>query len=297
MDPSLSIDSAFPGGPPLLPALDAAARRVLSSVEIVTDPKSETLAAFHQMLVREFQAEECEELATFQRELARNSLDPDVRFICVAMRDGERVVSGSYGSVQDGALAVRFTLTEEPYRGLGISQRASGLLVEAARDFCASRSTLLSAIGGECVDRSEAYWNRLSLWPENGMRRLYLESPDRTSYAEMPYEIPPLAWNRDGTPARDGMIEHLQIALAGQDKEVLPGTLEGVLKRWWEVWYIRPSCDFDGEEAWQRHQEQVWGIFESRIMRAIRSEKGLIPISRDKRVEMIQDGYIFKQCC
>ena len=276
-----------------LPALSPSRIRIFRSAETVTDPTSDTLKAFHQMLSRHFQEEECEELETFQHELARNLRDPDVRFICVAMRDGKRIVSGAYGSAQDGILAVRFTVTEEPYRGKGISQRASQLLVDAARDFSAARGLELHTIAGECLDRTEAYVNGLCIEPGNPRRRLYLQSADGRSYSELHYEIPPLAWNRDGTPVRDGAVEHLQLAIAGQATEVSPAMLESILRRWWEVWYIRPLADFESPQAWQRHQQHVWDILENRILKPIRLEKGLVPLSKERRRELLTKGYVF----
>ena len=100
---------------------------------------------------------------------------------------------------------------------------------------------------------------------------------------EIHYEVPPLAWNPDGTPAIDGISEHLQAVVEGYTEKVPVPVLEGILKDWWNEWYIRPRDQFQNDEAWELHKETVWGILENKILAPMRSVSELKLTSKKDR--------------
>ena len=220
--------------------------------EIIVDPDSKTIDNFHQMLQPHFEEGEIEPVEVFHREMRRNR-DPesDARFILTFLRKG---VSGAYGSIQEGTLAIRFTLTEVSDRGTGVSQEADRLLIETAEEIGIQKGKPLEALVGECVERSESYWNRMEIEPGNGMKRAYF--PDTKE--EIYYRLPPLEWNSDGTPSSDDVItEHLQVAAKGHPQEIPVARLKEIVNPWWDEWYIRPRDNFDSDQAWERHKETV----------------------------------------
>ncbi|MFA4873051.1 MAG: hypothetical protein WC659_03895 [Patescibacteria group bacterium] len=266
--------------------------RAQQGTEVVLTPDSRSLVDFHALLIKKFRPGEVEPLEVFQDEMSRNqNQDSNVRFIGVVARDplNNEVISGAYGSVQDGILAIRFTLTEgdeylgtpateqaekqgyqgfSAYRSTGVSQWVDELLVEVAREQqkLMNPEKDLVALVCEAVPKSQHYWNKLEIEPGNGMRRLY--KPE--SGEEVHYELPPLAWNKDGTPAQEGITEHLQIAVKGHQDSVLVSELEKILKDWWKAWYIRPRDQFESNEAWELHKRTVWNILENNIIAPIR---------------------------
>ncbi len=253
--------------------------RISHKAEVITDPESQTVQDFHEFLCKHFKQEEVEPVDVFRRELASNSnSDANARYLCTALR-GEKnnLISAAYGSVQGGVLAIRFTLTEISDRGTGVSQKADALLVDEAEKFCTAKGLDLRAYVGEAVDRSESYWNNMEIESGNGMRRLYATG------SEIHYEIPPLAWNSDGTPAQDGIDEHLQVAVKGCSERVPVEVLQQILKDWWSQWYIRPRDQFESDAAWYDHQRVVWDILEIKILAPIRGAGELVLMSKKVR--------------
>lgn len=276
-------------------------KRVASTAEVITDPESPGLAEFVAKLHKQFRSGEVEGLSIFQDELRSNgSPDPKAHYICIVLRDplnGE-MVSGAYGSIDRfGTLAIRFTLTEasylgEPpdsradekgfggfrgYRGTGISQEADRLLMEEAREFGDKE---IKAMVGEAIGRSEAYWNKIELEPDNGNRRLYRQQPDGGKN-EFKYRLPPLSWNPDGTPASREMEEHLQIAVRGYKDQIPASILKEIIRNWWETWYIRRKEQFNDETAWQKHVDVVWAVFEN-LFKDIPDSENLMLRTRDE---------------
>ena len=241
--------------------------------EVVTDPESPKLKAFHRMLTRIFRPGEVEPLAVFQAELGK----PNFIFTEV-----ERPISGAYGSVEGDILAIRFTSTEIMDRGTGVSQEADRKLIEKAREICQQQGQQLRGLVAECVWRSESYWNDLEIEPDNGMRRLY--RPTRTGkLQQIFYTIPPLEWNPDGTSATEPIKENLQVAIAGYPKQVPTKELAQILRTWWQGWYIRPQDQFESDQAWQRHQDTVWNTLESRVIQPISKYENLTLLSKAER--------------
>ena len=290
-------------------------RAVTSRHSFPCDPESFASSGFYELLQRNFRPDELEPLEIFQQELSRND-DPNskVNFICVVFPDCYRedmaepkAASGSYASVQNNILAMRFTVTESefpglPYspeqnereykglrvfRGTGISREADILMSKQA-DIVArqqykkglTNDPEIKVLIGECVERSEAYWNKREIEKNNGIRRLY--HPD--SGNQMYYRIPPLKWNKDGTPVNyEAVEENLQIAMKGFSEQIPVEKLAEVLQTWWEAWYIRPREMFDDEVAWERHKSFVMKILEEEILGPIKKCEFLNLISRDER--------------
>ncbi len=254
-------------------------KRVSNNAEIITSPESQTLKDFHEFLGHFFKPEEIEPLEVWQRELANEN--PDTRYILTALRDPKdknKLVSAAYGSIHNGILALRFTLTEVSYRATGISQKVDDLLIEEAKSFCEKKGIELNVYIGEAVEKSEGYWNRQEVESGNGMRRMYLPGGE-----EIYYELPPLAWNEDGTPAADGISEHLQVAVKDYPEKIPVPVLEGILKDWWSEWYIRPRDQFESDEAWEFHKKTVWDILENKILAPMRSVSKLKLTSKNER--------------
>ncbi|MBI4994688.1 hypothetical protein HZC21_03525 [Candidatus Peregrinibacteria bacterium] len=278
-------------------------KRVSSLAEVVTDPESPELVDFVASLHRQFKPGEVENLKVFQDELRGNGKpDSKAHYICVVLRDplNNEVASGAYGSVDNfGTLALRFTLTEasylgEPpdpraderdfkgfrgYRGTGVSQVADNLLMDKAVKLSGDKG--LNAIVGEAVSRSEAYWNKFEIEAGNGMRRLYIQKPDGAE-EEFKYRLPPLSWNSDGTPASEEIEEHLQVAVRGCKNQISVNTLKEIVRHWWETWYIRGEEQFDNKEAWQKHIDTVWAIFED-LFRPVADVENLVLRTRNER--------------
>jgi RimJ/RimL family protein N-acetyltransferase len=248
--------------------------------EVITDPNSPALAEFHNFLVKNFRPEEIEDLPVFINELENEN--PNVHFILTVLRDPQsehELASAAYGSVQNGVLAIRFTLTEAEARGTGISQEADKLLIDKAKEFCVRKGEELKALVCEAVELSEGYWNRQEIEPGNGMRRIYGQETGK----EMHYELPPLAWNSDGTQAQDGITEHLQISIKGYQDKIPVLELENILRNWWQAWYIRPREQFESDDAWGLHKRAVWEILETKILAPIRQVGELTLLSKKER--------------
>ncbi len=160
-----------------------------------------------------------------------------------------------------------------------------GQFFRPAEEIAEKQGYPLEAYICEAVELSERYWNRLEIEPGNGMRRIYAPGTKE----EIHYELPPLAWNRDGTPAAEGVPEHLQIAVKGQNDKLSVATLDRILTDWWQEWYIRPQEDFKDEEglqdkdAWDRHCNTVWEILNEKILAPLRESPTLDLISKDRR--------------
>jgi len=249
--------------------------KIIKAHEVIIGPDSPALEDFHDFLGKVFDPNEIEPLEVFQREMMNEK--PATRYILTALRDPDhedRLVSAAYGSVQNGVLAVRFTLTEageaKSYRGKGLSQVADQALIKEAEAYSLKEGVQLKALIGECVELSEGYWNTQEIEPGNGMKRMYL--PDGS---EMHYELPPLSWNKDGTPASNGIPEHLQLALRGSTETVKVAELENTLRSWWAEWYIRPRDQFDSDEAWQKHQQTVWKVLDEKVLAPLSSTEEL----------------------
>lgn len=273
------------------------------------DPESFSSSGFYKLLQRNFKPDELEPLEVFQRELSHNSdPNPKVNFICVVFpTTDDKAVSGSYGSVQNNIFAMRFTVTEAEfpgfpyspkqdergytglrgYRGTGISRKTDSLLLEEAKKIAQQQyekgltnDPEIKVLIGECVVRSEAYWNGHEIEKGNGMRRLY--HPD--SGQQMYYRLPPLKWNKDGTPVSyEAVEENLQIAMKGFPERIPVVKLAEILRTWWEAWYIRPKEMFDDEAAWERHKSFVMKILEEEILAPIQKYEFLNLVSRDER--------------
>ncbi len=278
--------------------------RVATNSEIVTDPESPSLAEIHAFLTKNFKEGEVEPLEVFQAELASNETpNSPSRFICVLLRDPEynAVVSCAYGSVQNGIIAIRFTLTESHlhinktpdspmdrddsanfinYRGSGISQEADRLLIQAAQKHAQEQGQECEAVVAEAVERSERYWNEVEIEPDNGLRRLYDPQTGKQIY----YRLPPLDWNSDGTAANeDVMVENLQVAVKGHKNEIPTAKLAEILHNWWQVWYIRPESQFENKAAWERHKAKVEGILKDEILAPLSKLEHVVPKSRADR--------------
>ncbi|MFA4818652.1 MAG: hypothetical protein WC621_02300 [Patescibacteria group bacterium] len=280
--------------------------RVGNQAEVILSPEAESLADFHAFLEKNFKPGEVESLEVFQEEMSRNkNPDSKTRFICTLLKDplDNKFVSGAYGSVQDGILAIRFTLTEAKlylgypvskqekkpgfkgfrgYRGTGLSQRVDELLLGVAREQqeLMHPGKKLEVLVGEAVDQSEAYWNGFEIEPGNGMRRLYKPGNGEQVY----YRLPPLEWNADGTPFDNRVVkENLQIAVAGSPKQISVEKLAQVLKSWWDSWYIRRRERFQDDKAWEKHKNTVRMILEDEIIKPIKNYEVLDLLSRDER--------------
>lgn len=257
--------------------------KITKAHEVIIGPDSPTLNDFHSFLGRVFNPDEIEPLDVFQRELRNEK--PGVRYILTALRDpdhSDRLISAAYGSVQNGVLAIRFTLTEageaRSYRGTGLSQIADFALIKEAEAYSQQKGVELKALVGEAVELSEGYWNRQEIEPGNGMKRMYLPSGD-----EIHYELPPLSWNSDGTPASNGIPEHLQLALRQSPDAVAVSELEDILRSWWAEWYIRPRDQFDTDDAWEQHKNTVWNVLEEKIIAPLQGVNELALISKAQR--------------
>lgn len=250
-------------------------RRIYAQVaphsEVVgNDPDPKTLQDFIGILSSStaggFKPEEIEPVETFQAELAKNDdPDSDVHFIFTALRDPQNeneLVSSAYGSVHNGILAIRFTLTEVFYRATGISQKADELMVEEAKKFCDKKGVELRVYICEAVEKSEGYWNKQEIEPGNGMKRIYSSETGE----QIHYELPPLTWNPDGTPAMEGITENLQVAIKGHPNTVIKQDLEAILRDWWAEWYIRGREQFENDEAWELHKQTVWDVLQEKIL-------------------------------
>jgi hypothetical protein len=282
--------------------------RVKGTAEIITDPESPSLKEFHAFLEKSFAKGEVEPLDVFKEELSRQDTpESPGHFICIVLRDPIHgsIVSCTYGSVQNGTIAIRFTLTEanlnigspedQPisdnndnsinYRGTGVSQEATRLLMKEANLYTQNKGQDCEAMVGEVVDRAEAYSNRIEIEPGNGRRRLYHPTTGKQVY----YRLPPLAWNPDGTPENDDVItENLQVAMRGHKDQIPVGKLKEVLRDWWAAWYIRPKKQFQDEAAWEKHKKTVEDILENEIIAPISQLEYLTPRSKAERQQTSQ---------
>ena len=253
--------------------------------ELITNPESPLLDNFHKTLVTSLGEDAVEPLETFQTEL-KKSQDPNskIHFLCVAQADPEDkniIFSGAYGSVQisktqDGLLAFRFSFAE---LCPGSSQNAEKFLIEQAKKYCEQKGKPLNAFVIEATKDSEKYWNSVEIQKGNSMRRLYLPGTSE----EINYCIPPLTWNKDGTPATQAENFHLQIAMLNHKKEIPIEELKNILKDWWQEWYIRPEEDFNNTKAWEQHKKTVNDILENTIFTQFEGHKNLILMSEEER--------------
>jgi hypothetical protein len=253
--------------------------KIINTGEVITNPESKTIEDFYQFLDKFFKPEEMEPLEVYKDELANKN--PEARFILTALRDPDKqnkLVSVAYGSVQNGILAVRFTLTEQSYSAVGlhstgITEKADDLLLKEAEKFCKEHGEKLFACVCEAVDTSEPYMNSV------GLKRLYYPGTDK----EVNYELPPLAWNPNGTPAIDGATEHLMVLIDGCNEKVKVSDLEKIFRNWWDKWYIRSREQFESEEAWELHKKTVWDVLEDKILGPIKDVEELTLMTKKER--------------
>jgi hypothetical protein len=268
-------------------------RVVGNGATIVRDPGSRLLAEFYDMLIRYFDTMELEPLNTFQDEIRSNSsANAAAEYLCVVFRDPARqdkIISGTYGSVQKGVLAIRFTVTEDDgedgehtYRGSGLSQAINRILVEEAKEYCRRKGVRLYGCYAECVDRSESFWNR---WFTPPLTRLYASSVAGPS--EIFYELPHIGkWSDDGLPIdpESPQFEHLQISHVDHQTEIPVDVVERLLMIVWREWYVKSPQYFRDRSAWTRHQHAV--IEETlcaKILAPLRIHKTLQMLTRAQR--------------
>ncbi len=285
---------------PLTPGLAAKEERRMRLQElleptIIKDPiaEREDLTAAYALLQRQFRPEELEDLSVFVREMQSNAVPGSLTRYIMAIRKLRQMVIGMvYASAQvtpsEGITAIRFTVIDREHRGAFINRAPEGMLLGEARKFCESKGKALTVIVAEAVDASESYANKIRIEPGNGMRRLYY--PDTTD--EMHYELPPLAWNRDGTLAKEGMMEHLQIAIAECEEAIPVARLTDILRCWWAQWYIRPQEDFDSVDAWFTHTQWVWRVLDEKILVPLQQCTFLEPLSAGQRKKRETDLYL-----
>lgn len=277
-------------------------RVVAHGPEIVDREDSPSLDEYHKLLIETLRDDQVEPLDGLQQEISRNhDLHASARYICILLRDpeaGYRIASGVYGSVQDGVLAIRFVVTvsdeeTQDYRRTGISQEIYRLFVaEANRWSVSQRGQAIWACVGECVDESEAFFNRLL-----GKRRIYVPGRDGSDLREIHYELPHLGeWKSDGTPLdRRGqpVLEHLQVAVAGYQGSLPFSVLEKILTTFWREWYVRPESHFDSRAIWERHRTLVIEeTLHARILEPLRSHAELMLLSREEREQRIDRGQV-----
>jgi hypothetical protein len=221
----------------------------------VNNPESPLLRDFVKTITKNFKPGEVEEYGTFKRELSlSNSESIPAKFIFVAAGDPltddkTRIISGAYGSLQGETVAVRLAYTDPSWRATGISQEVNSIFVDTAREESASRGSKVKIMVGECVDKSETYWNSL------GMKRLFFADSGK----EFSYFMAPTSWNRDGTPKSDCINEHLQIALLDNPaaKSIKTTDVRSAITELYNAWYIRPREDFNSNAAHKLHLDTV----------------------------------------
>jgi hypothetical protein len=275
----------------LPPATSQSGRAV---VEIMDAPDAPSLEPLYALLESFFKPGEVEPLEQMRRELAGNRQpNSTVQFFGLLLRDPEknhRIASILYGSVQQGILALRFKLTRPEYRASGISQEADRHFFEEATRQADRQGRALWACFGECVEASEAYFNRLL-----GMRRLYVPGPTPHSFHEMHYELPHLgAWTADGRPKKplaDPVREHLQMAIAPMSRTIPVEVLEGILTTVWRAWYIVPEVTFANPRAWERHRERIMKqTLQDKILKPLGPHRELVLLSREERQQLRKEG-------
>ena len=262
--------------------------------EVIDSPDGAALPEFYAMLARYFRPGEVEPLAQFRRELLGNHMPGrPARFFGVVLRDpaaGDGIISGMYGSVHHGVLALRFKITVPGYRGTGISQEVDRILFGVACGHAERQGQPLWSCFGECVERSESYLNRT--WR---MRRLYVPGATPGSLEEVYYQLPHLGdWTPDGNPANPEptpIREHLQIAAAPYPEAIPMAELEAILVNVWQDWYVLPPDAFSSRAAWERHRDFVMlQTLEETILAPLRRHPAVKLFSRDERERLNRHG-------
>jgi hypothetical protein len=262
----------------------------------VLDHPSPTLKEFHAVLAHSFRRGELDPLSRMEEEVASNMVRaPACCYFGLVLRDpdsNDRIVSGMYGSVKDGLLALRYKVTDPAYRGSGLSQEADELFFTEARKRAALQGREIWVCLGECVESSEAYFNRS--W---GLRRLYLPGPP-DCYREMYYELPHLGeWTAQGRPKAPEprpTREHLQLALRPPRDAISSTLLREVLTALWGEWYVRPEQEFDSARAWQDHHDQVMRrTLEEKVLAPLPRDAELVLLSREEREKLKREGACF----
>lgn len=262
--------------------------------EVVNRADSPALIEFYRLLERTFEPGELEPLERFQNEIASNAQgSSDAHYLCILLREPEAeggIACGAYASVQDGVLAGRFVVTNEPYRATGISQEVIRLLMVEALQWSVSQGQAIWAWFGECVDASEAFFNRAL-----GRRRLYATLGERL-LREIHYELPHLGvWGSDGNPIdlqREPTREHLQLAAAGCTDQMPLAILEKVLSTVWTEWYVHSDREFDGRQAWERHRRIVLEeTLVGRVLGPLSGCQNLTLLSREERERRRHEGW------
>lgn len=262
--------------------------------KIIDDPNSLEFAAYYALLKNTFTGSEVEPFERLQQELAGNRCrGAAAHFLCLLLykpEAGRSIASGAYASVQGGILALRFLVTDQAYRGTGVSQETIDLLLAEAKRYTEGKGETFTACFGECVDTSEAFFNRAL-----GMRRVYIPDPGNASLREIHYELPHLGnWGSDGeplTPELRPVREHLQLC-AGNDQEIPFPVIEDILTTVWRAWYVHSEQRFDSRPAWERHCRRNLGeTLKKRILDPLRHQRVLFLLSRAEREQRRQAGW------
>ena len=256
-------------------------------VDVITDPDDQYLIDFHRLLTNNLRPQEVEPLDIFQAELESNQKNPKHFFILTVIQDetdpNKPIKDTAYGSViEDEILAFRFTKNEAEHRGAKASYRAENLLIKEGRNYCQEKGNSLKVIVVEGINGSESYWNGLEIEEGNSMRRLFYRTR-KGNLKEMYYQIPPLEWNPDGTPAGDGIAEHLHVAFADYPNSIPTDLLAETLHALWREWYIRPQEQFESDAAWEKHKATVFGILERKILKPLSKYQTLDLLSKEER--------------
>ena len=273
---------------------DAAQQTIKAYATPISDPDSAEFKAFYQGLVGELNGQ----VEAFEV-LVREMQDPSFIFIAVtdgpiSKRQPPKLLSAAYASLveldnKETMLAVRFAFTVEEARGSGVSLVTyDRLIIEAQRLANLKAHTLTSTIG-EAVDSSERFLNKVELAPGYNRKRMYVELLDG-NYEEFRYALPPLEWNRDGTPKTAAINEHLMFAHTESSSEVSVPMFVDSVRSWWNQWYLRPREDFESEQAWALHKDLLNQFFERTIVEPLKNVNKLILLSANEREILRLEG-------
>lgn len=258
--------------------------------ECITDLSNlEGLKAFHDLLRKEFKNTEVEPIEVFEQELSTGN------FILGLVYESAELLSGAYGSVfnldeKSSALAIRFTFTEIKARGTGVSQVADKLLIEKSADISSHKKRSLRCLICEGVEKSEHYWNTIGINDDQGMKRVYGELSSNV-LEEIQYIMPPVEWNKDGSPRGNGEKEHLMVLWKESPNEIRTSDLILILKAWWNQWYKRGIEHFDSETSRRKHTEFVDSFLMEKVISPLRNYSKFYLLSREERETWKTAGY------
>ena len=261
----------------------------------ISDVNSPEFKIFHEFLTRELHGQ-VESLDVLKREL----LDPSFIFIAVTSEPpSEQVaptfISGAYASVvplnsNSAILAVRFAFTVEQARGSGVSLVTIDRLIAESRRVAELQSRTIKCMVGEAIESSEHFVNKIELFPGHGRKRLYIDQPGRV-YKELAYSLPALEWHADGTPKSAPIDDHLMLAHVESATDISASNLIKCTRAFWNQWYLRPSEDFESDQAWRRHKIELKRHFDSVLVRQLAGVEKLILLSANERETLRQEGY------